>query len=194
MIPGKAQNQSTRRPVTRREPLGSCPNMQLCRFGSCNILGILQYNKKISTRFFGIFALLLPAALAGCATADKNVRLAYLPIVNAVGENGEPYGTDVEWVLGEIRGSDGNQRARLLPYWEPKYLVADAFVQEQNAAGYRVMLVPSFPAATGTGLIFSGHYSQTGAVGGSDENAGQESTAGKGGCLEIWRQGKTARL
>lgn len=124
--------------------------------------------QKWMKRFLGITALLVPVALTGCATTDRNVRLDYQPIVNAVGGKGELYvaisvekdllanRTDVEWVLGEMRDSDGKRTSKLLSLMAPKDLVTDAFVQELNAAGYKVRLVQSLPANVEKGLDFTG--------------------------------------
>lgn len=119
-------------------------------------------------RFLGIAALFIPVVLAGCATADKNVRLDYQPAVNAVGGKGDLYvaitaeksplagRSDVEWVLGKIKDSDGKQTGKVLSAIAPKDLVADAFIQELNAAGYKVKVVPSLPAGVAKGLDFTG--------------------------------------
>ncbi|MDA8430886.1 MAG: hypothetical protein M0T70_16650 [Geobacteraceae bacterium] len=119
-------------------------------------------------RFLGIVALFIPVALAGCAAADKNVRLDYQPTVNAVGGKGELYvaitaeksplagRSDVEWVLGEVKDSDGKRTGKVLSAMAPKDLVADAFIQELKAAGYKVSVVPALPANVAKGLDFTG--------------------------------------
>jgi hypothetical protein len=123
--------------------------------------------QKMLKRFLGILALFIPVALAGCATADKNVKLDYQPTVKAVGGNGELYvaitaekdplagRSDVEWVLGGIKDSDGKMTGKLLTNVAPKDLVADAFVKELNAAGYKVNVVPSLPVNALKGLDFT---------------------------------------
>ena len=123
---------------------------------------------KMLKRILGIAALLATVALAGCATADKNVRLDYHPTVNAVGGSGELYVTisaerdplakrsDVEWIVGVIKDDDGKPLGKILTNMEPKGLVADAFIQELNAAGYKVKVVPSLPTDAAKGLVFSG--------------------------------------
>jgi hypothetical protein len=131
-------------------------------------MGHFALPQKWMKRFVGIAAVLIPVALMGCAAADKNVRLDYQPTVNAVGGKGDlsvaitaekdPLAgrSDVEWVLGEIKDSDGKQTGRLLTTMPPKDLVADAFIQELNAAGYKVRIVPSLPANAAKGLDFNG--------------------------------------
>lgn len=126
----------------------------------------VQQNKL--KRFLGGISLIVAAALAGCATTDQNVRLDYQPTVNAAGGKGDLYvaisaekyplagRTDVEWVLGAIKDADGNQTGKLLSSLAPKDLVADAFIQELNAAGYKVRLVKSLPADAVKGLDFTG--------------------------------------
>jgi hypothetical protein len=122
---------------------------------------------KMLKGMLGIVALLVSVSFAGCATADKNVRLDYQPTVNAVGGSGELFvaisaerdplagRTDVEWVLGEIKDKEGKQLGRILTNSAPKDLVADAFIQELNAAGYKVTVVPSLPADVPKGLVIA---------------------------------------
>jgi hypothetical protein len=96
------------------------------------------------------------------------VRLDYQPTVNAVGGSGELYvaisaerdplakRSDVEWIVGVIKDDDGKPLGKILTNMEPKGLVADAFIQELNAAGYKVKVVPSLPQDAAKGLVFSG--------------------------------------
>lgn len=119
-------------------------------------------------RSFGGILLIVTATLTGCAATNKNVRLDYQPTVNASGGKGDLYvvisaekdplagRTDVEWVLGAIKDSDGNQTGKLLSSIALKDLLANAFTQELNAAGYKVRLVKSLPADAVKGLDFTG--------------------------------------
>ena len=106
-------------------------------------MNYITVQHKMLKRILGIAALLGTVALAGCATADKNVRLDYQPTVNAVGGSGELYvaisaerdplakRSDVEWIVGLIKDDDGKPLGKILTNMEPKGLVADAFIQTE---------------------------------------------------------------
>ena len=154
--------------------------------------------RRILKRILGIVALLVPVALAGCATADKNVRLDYHPTIDAVGGTGELYvaisaerdslakRSGVEWILGEIKDDDGKPLGKLLTNMEPKGLVADAFIQELKAAGFKVKVVQSLPTDAAKGLVFSGITLKLNEVEGVVKAQAKGSVQVK---MEVWKGG-----
>jgi hypothetical protein len=154
--------------------------------------------RRILKRILGIVALLVPVALAGCATADKNVRLDYHPTIDAVGGTGELYvaisaerdslakRSGVEWILGEIKDDDGKPLGKLLTNMEPKGLVADAIIQELKAAGFKVKVVQSLPTDAAKGLVFSGITLKLNEVEGVVKAQAKGSVQVK---MEVWKGG-----
>ena len=156
-------------------------------------------DRKYSKRLLVIVTSILSIAFGGCAAANKNVRLDYQPVVHATGGSGDLYvairlpqdalagRSDVEWVLGEVTDGDGNRSGRLLSDLEPKRSVADAFIQELNAAGFHVQLIPEIPENAAKGVVLTGIVLKL------DESVGLMKAQAKGSLkvkAEIWKDGR----
>ncbi|HEX9024166.1 MAG TPA: hypothetical protein VF799_10030 [Geobacteraceae bacterium] len=99
----------------------------------------------------------------GCAAVDQNVNFLYQPTPFGSGGSGDLYlsagdqsasakGKSVEWVIGEIKDSDGENKGRIISARSPADMVADAFAQEFKSAGYNVVPVDALPANVGKGI------------------------------------------
>ncbi len=110
---------------------------------------------------------LVTAAVAllvtGCAAVDQNVNFLYQPTPFGNGGSGDLYlstgdrsasasGKSVEWVIGEIKDSDGENKGRIISVRSPMDMVSDAFAQEFKSAGYNVITVDALPANVGKGI------------------------------------------
>lgn len=114
----------------------------------------------------GLVASLLLAAVllaGGCATTDQKIDLIYESTGVAKGGYGDFFLTrDAQLltnsvkVLGEIKDRDGTRIANVITDVAPADLVLDAFIQEMEAAGYRVKNVKELPAGVKKGLRIAG--------------------------------------
>jgi hypothetical protein len=111
--------------------------------------------------------LLFATLIAGCATYDRKVTLLYQPVVNAGGGSGELYlaasgrraGTGktgaVQWVIGKVENSDGEQVGNIVTTVSPNDMILDAFSRELKVAGYKVTQVNTLPADVSKGVVIS---------------------------------------
>lgn len=111
--------------------------------------------------------ILFVALLAGCATYDQKVTLLYQPVVNAGGGAGELYlaaaggrsGTGkagaVQWIIGKVKNSDGEQVGDIVTTVSPNDMVLDAFSRELKVSGYRVTQVNTLPEDVSKGVVIS---------------------------------------
>ncbi len=101
--------------------------------------------------------------LAGCATTDENVNFLYQPTTFGGGGSGDLYlargdkssagkGTSVEWVLGEMKNSSGENKGRIISARSPVDIMTDAFAREFKAAGYNVIPTSDLPANVMKGI------------------------------------------
>ncbi len=94
--------------------------------------------------------LVVTSSALGCATADQRVDFMYEATGVAGGGFGEfSLARDIqpssgnEWVLGEITGKDGKKVGEIVSGIAPADEIRDAYMQELEAAGYAVRLVPA---------------------------------------------------
>jgi len=109
------------------------------------------------------FLLAIALLAGGCATTDQKIDLIYESTGTAKGGYGDFYLTqDAQLltnsvkVLGEIRDRDGTRIASISTDVAPADLVLDAFIQEMEAAGYRVKYVKALPDGVKKGLRIAG--------------------------------------
>lgn len=112
---------------------------------------------------FVLLLLLLAFSAGGCATTDRKIDLIYESTGIAKGGSGDFFlSRDIQTltsgvkVLGEIKNRDGVRIANINTDVEPSDLVLDAFIQEMEAAGYRVKNVKTLPVDVKKGLRIVG--------------------------------------
>ncbi len=102
--------------------------------------------------------------LNGCAHVDREVSLLYTPVANArlgKGEivigashtNNKPAGTDVRWIIGKVKNSDGETAGNIYSTMAPEDILMDAFEQELRTAGYSVTQVSALPTTVKKGIF-----------------------------------------
>ncbi len=106
-----------------------------------------------SFRSAGLFLLLaMVAVLGGCATADVQLKPTYQPVGEAKGPGGQlilasslegtvpGVGERIQWILGEVKDSDGKVKGNVTSPTAPSALIRDALQQELLRAGYAVKI------------------------------------------------------
>ena len=97
---------------------------------------------------FGLFL------LAGCAAPGMNVTVGYTPFVNATGGTGElflvqdvapPVNQKALWIIGQVKGHDGEKENDLVVTSMPADLIAGMLADELTSAGYLVKQVKATP-------------------------------------------------
>ena len=113
----------------------------------------------------GALGLLFAALVAGCATTNRKVTVLYEPVVHNGTGAGELYlagapgttgHTGVEWVIGTVKNSDGEQLGDIVSPIAPTDLAMDAFKQELTSAGYTVSTAGSLPPQVEKGIAITG--------------------------------------
>lgn len=101
--------------------------------------------------FSGLAGLVM---MAGCAAPGMNVTIGYTPFVNASGGSGElflvqdsvPEVTQKAlWVIGELKGYDGEKDHELVVPGMPIDLVTTMLADELTSAGYLVKQAKTMP-------------------------------------------------
>lgn len=120
---------------------------------------------------FKIIRLVLPsmmvALLSGCATSDLNFKPSYQPVGDSKGPGGQLIlastlkgtvaGADerIQWILGEVKDTDGKVQGNVTSPTAPTALVRDALQQELLRAGYGVRIDKSLKNGVDHGLVLS---------------------------------------
>lgn len=111
--------------------------------------------------------LLLLALLAGCATSDLQLKPGYQPVGDTKGPGGALVlasslegsvpgaGERVQWILGEIKDSDGKVKGNVTSPTAPSALLRNALQQEFQRAGYAVQNDTSLPKDSDQGLVLT---------------------------------------
>lgn len=111
--------------------------------------------------------LLLVAMLAGCATSDLQLKPDYQPIAD-VKNTGGPLvlasslegtvpgvGERIQWILGEVKDTDGKVKGNVTSPTAPSALVRDALQKELLRAGYAVQVTKTVPQEAAYGLVLA---------------------------------------
>lgn len=113
--------------------------------------------------------ILLSAALllGGCATADLQLKPDYQPVGDVRGPGGTlvlasslegtvpGVGERIQWILGEVKDTDGKVQGNVTSPTAPSALVRNALQQELLRAGYAVQVAGSVPKDAGHGLVLA---------------------------------------
>ena len=111
--------------------------------------------------------LLLVAMLAGCATSDLQLKPDYQPVAD-VKSTGGPLvlassldgtvpgvGERIQWILGEVKDTDGKVKGNVTSPTAPSALVRDALQKELLRAGYAVQVTKTVPQEAAYGLVLA---------------------------------------
>lgn len=111
--------------------------------------------------------LLLIVVLTGCATADLQLKPSYQPVGDIKAPGGKVVlasslagtvpgvGERIQWILGEVKDTDGKVNGSVTSATAPTALVRDALQQELLRAGYAVEIDKTLPKGVERGLILS---------------------------------------
>lgn len=111
--------------------------------------------------------LLLIVLLSGCATADLQLKPSYQPVGVTKGPGGALVlasalegtvpgaGERIQWVLGEVKDTDGKIKGNITSATAPTALVRDALQQELLRAGYAVQVAKELPKDSQSGIVLS---------------------------------------
>lgn len=146
--------------------------------------------------------ILFASLLAGCATYDQKVTLLYQPVVNAGGGSGDLYlsaaggraGTGkagaVQWIIGKVKNSDGDQVGDIVTTISPNDMVLDAFSRELKVSGYRVTQVNALPEGVSKGVVVSSIDMNLEEIVSIVKVEGQSRLTVS---LELWKNGKISK-
>ncbi|MCE1227732.1 MAG: hypothetical protein LWW87_14810 [Geobacteraceae bacterium] len=105
--------------------------------------------------------------LAGCATSDLQLRPSYQPVNEAKGPGGSlvlasslegtvpGVGERIQWILGEVKDTDGKVKGNVTSPTAPSALVRDALQKELLRAGYGVQVTKTVPQEAAYGLVLA---------------------------------------
>ena len=105
------------------------------------------------------------ALLGGCATADLQLRPGYQPVAEVKAPGGTVVlasslegtvpgvGERIQWILGEVKDTDGTQKGKVTSVTAPTALVRNALQQELQRAGYQVLVDKVVPKEAERGLV-----------------------------------------
>jgi hypothetical protein len=121
---------------------------------------ILKFKRNLGLNLLIPVIILL---LSGCAAVDQRVNFLYQPTGFGRGGSGDLYlsasdqsssgkAAPVQWVIGEIKNSNGDNSGNIISARSPMDIVMDAFTQEFRAAGYNVLPVNTLPAGVSKGI------------------------------------------
>lgn len=117
------------------------------------------------SRFRQALLLLFTLSLTACATTDLQLKPVYQPVGGFKGAGGtlvlvSPLegtapgdGARTQWLLGEIRDTDGQVKGNVVSPVAPAALVRSALQQELSKAGYAVQLEQRLPEGVEQGLV-----------------------------------------
>lgn len=103
--------------------------------------------------------------LAGCATSDLQLKPSYQPVNEAKGPGGllvlasslegtvPGVGERIQWILGEVKDTDGKIKGNVTSSIAPTALLRDALQQELLRAGYTVQVGKAVPKDAEYGLV-----------------------------------------
>lgn len=113
------------------------------------------------------FSCLLVVMLAGCATSDLQLKPSYQPVGDAKGSGGSlvlasslegtvpGVGERIQWILGEVKDTDGKVKGNVTSPTAPSALVRDALQKELVRAGYAVQVTKTVPQDAAYGLVLA---------------------------------------
>ena len=111
--------------------------------------------------------LLLVVLLAGCATSDLQLKPSYQPVNEAKSSGGSlvlasslegtvpGVGERIQWILGEVKDTDGKVKGSVTSPTAPTALLRDALQQELLRAGYTVQVAKTVPKDAEYGLVLA---------------------------------------
>jgi hypothetical protein len=111
--------------------------------------------------------LLLLVLLTGCATQDLQLKPGYQPVGDMKGPGGTlvlasslegsvpGVGERVQWILGEVKDTDGKVKGNVTSPTAPSALLRNALQQEFLRAGYAVQNDTSLPNDSVQGLVLT---------------------------------------
>jgi hypothetical protein len=119
-------------------------------------------------RLYGYaFLLIVSVALSGCATSDLQLKPSYQPSGETKGAGGAlvlasslegtvpGVGERIQWILGEIKDTDGKVNGSVTSSAAPTVLVRDALQQELLRAGYAVRVDQALSKGVERGLVLN---------------------------------------
>lgn len=110
---------------------------------------------------------LMIGLLGGCATADLQLKPSYRPVNEAKGPGGSlvlasslegtvpGVGERIQWILGEVKDTDGKVKGNVTSPTAPTALLRDALQQELLRAGYTVQVGKAVPKDAEYGLVLA---------------------------------------
>ena len=111
--------------------------------------------------------LFVVVALTGCATSDLQLRPSYQPVGEIKGPGGPVVlassldgtvpgtGERIQWILGEVKDTDGKIKGNVTSPTAPSALVRDALQKELLRAGYEVQVDKTVPKDAVYGLVLA---------------------------------------
>ncbi len=111
--------------------------------------------------------LLLSMLLTGCATSDIQLKPIYQPVGESGGGSGTlilastlegtvpGVGERIQWILGEVKDTDGKVKGNVTSSTAPSALLRDALQQELLRAGYAVQIDKSLQKGVESGLVLT---------------------------------------
>jgi hypothetical protein len=114
-----------------------------------------------------ILLILMVGLLGGCATADLQLKSSYQAVGDSKGPGGHlvlasslegtvpGVGERVQWILGDVKDTDGKVKGTITSPAAPAALVRNALQQELLRSGYAVQIDKSLNKGIDRGLVLS---------------------------------------
>lgn len=142
--------------------------------------------------------LLVSLLLGGCATSDLQLKPNYQPVGEAKGPGGvlvlasslegtiPGVGERIQWILGEVKDTDGKVKGNVTSPTAPSALVRDALQQELLRAGYTVRTDRMLPKESDQGVVLTSSKLQLDEI---RSLVKVEAECKVSFTVEIWKQG-----
>jgi hypothetical protein len=146
-----------------------------------------------------LLLVIVTVMLGGCATGDLHIKPDYrsfgdqkavtakVTLASPVESGSQISAGQVQWIVGEVKSSDGMVRGNIVIPVSPATTVRDALQQELQKGGYQVQSVMgALPAGTESGLVLSAvslHLDETGNL------IKAESECRVSFSVEVWKKG-----
>jgi hypothetical protein len=147
----------------------------------------------------GMLLIIVTVMLGGCVAGDLHIKPDYrsfgdqkavtakVTLASPVESGSQISAGQVQWIVGEVKNSDGTVRGNIVIPVSPATIVRDALQQELQKGGYQVQAVMgTLPAGTESGLVLSAvslHLDETGNL------IKAESECRVSFSVEVWKKG-----
>lgn len=148
---------------------------------------------------FCVFLIVIVFMLGGCVAGDLHIKPDYrsfgdqkaitskITLASPVESGSQPSSGQIQWVIGEMKNSDGMVRGNIVIPVSPAMIVREALQQELQKGGYQVQsVIGGLPAGADSGLVLSAvslHLDETGNL------VKTESECRVSFSIEVWKKG-----